>query len=333
MMPRSSVLSQWLGAFTLVFLLTMAFPCAGEPAAAGETTAVQSRSGQIRTSSAGSLESGGIERAYRIYVPDSYDGTKPVPLVVAIHFGGGNAGILERLSGLNAVADKQGFIVVYPEGYRTAWGGPDLVTPSVRDGVDDARFISALIDKMADEYKIDSRRVYAVGMCNGGCFAQVLAYELSDKIAAVAVMTGFITKGFCEKYTVLPRPIPIIQINGTADTLILWEGGIPPGLGNNGLPIRFGIERWAKMNGCDSEPIVTQLPDLADDGTRIRREVYTGGKDGVEVVLYIVEGGGHTWPGGLQYASEERIGKTSRDTNASELIWQFFRKHPMPKAD
>jgi polyhydroxybutyrate depolymerase len=282
------------------------------------------------TDSEGGLSSGGIERTYRLHVPASYDGSKPVPLVVAIHFGGGNTQILEKLSGLSEFADKEGFIVVYPEGYRTAWGGPDLVTPSVRDGVDDAAFISELIDEMAGEYEVDPRRVYVAGMCNGGLFTQVLAYELADKVAAVAVFTAFLTEAFVDQYSEPPRPMPIIQINGTEDTYILWDGGIPPALGNNGLPVRVGVERWVEMNGCSSTPVVTELPDAADDGTRIRREVYGECNGGAEVVLYEVEGGGHTWPGGVQYASEERIGRTSQDMNANEVIWEFFLKHPMP---
>ena len=201
------------------------------------------------------MESGGVERTYRVHLPPSYDGEEEVPLVVAIHFGGGNSRILERLSKLSEYADQAGFAVAYPEGYRTAWGGPDLVTPSVRDGVDDAAFISALIDRIAGDYQIDARRVYVAGMCNGSLLAQVVGYELADKVAAVALYTAFMTEGFRNAYPdPPPRPMPILQINGTADTFIKWDGGIPPGLGNNGLPVRVGVERWAEVNGCSKIP-------------------------------------------------------------------------------
>ncbi len=279
------------------------------------------------------LSSGGVERTYRVHVPPSYDGNDSVPLVVAIHFGGGNSRILERLSKLSEFADEKGFLVAYPEGYRTAWGGPDLVTPSVRDGVDDAAFISELIDRIAGEYQIDPRRVYVAGMCNGSLLAQVIGYELADKVAAVALYTAFMTEGFRNAYPdPPPRPMPILQINGTADTFIKWDGGIPPGLGNNGLPVRVGVERWAEVNGCSKTPEVTELPDLADDGTRIRREAYGECNGDAEVVLYEVEGAGHTWPGGVPYASEDLIGKTSQDMSANQVMWEFFQRHPLPAA-
>jgi polyhydroxybutyrate depolymerase len=304
-------------------LSTAPFLCAEWARAADESLVV----GQS------TMQSGGVERIYRVHVPPSYDGEEPVPLIVAIHFGGGNSQILERLSQLSEYADQKGFLVAYPEGYRTAWGGPDLVTPSVRDGVDDAAFISAVIDRVAGEYRVDPRRVYVAGMCNGSLLAQVVGYELADKVAAVALYTAFMTEAFRESYETPPRPMPIIQFNGTADTYILWDGGIPPGLGNNGLPVRVGVERWAEVNGCSKTPEVTELPDVADDGTKSRREVYGDCVDGAEVVLYVVEGAGHTWPGGVPYASEDLIGKTSQDMSANEAMWEFFLRHPLPAGE
>ena len=96
-------------------------------------------------------------------------------------------------------------------------------------------------------------------------------------------------------------------------------------------PTHKVVGNWVEMNRCATEPEVTEMPDLADDGTRITREVYSACQGDGEVVLYVVHGAGHTWPGGLQYQPEQMIGKTSQDMDASQVIWEFFERHPMPQ--
>jgi polyhydroxybutyrate depolymerase len=128
------------------------------------------------------------------------------------------------------------------------------------------------------------------------------------------------------------RAVSVLIINGTDDPLVPWAGGDvhlgPLELGQV-LSVADTVKFWVSNNKCASLPLVTQLPDKdPSDGTTVRKETYGGCEDGAEVVLYAVEGGGHTWPGGLQYSPESIIGRTSRDFDASEVIWQFFKEHP-----
>ena len=127
--------------------------------------------------------------------------------------------------------------------------------------------------------------------------------------------------------------MPVLLIAGTEDPLIPWDGGEVTGNGERGqvLSVADTVGRWVALDGCASTPTVTMVPDRApNDGTTTRREHYGGCRAGAEVVLYAVAGGGHAWPGGLQYLPERTIGKTSRDFDASETIWEFFARHPHP---
>jgi polyhydroxybutyrate depolymerase len=279
------------------------------------------------------LEWAGFERTYHVHVPASYDGTRPVPLVVGLHYGLGNAKIFQDLTGFDAVADREGFIIAYPEGYKTAWGGTGLDTPPEKEGTDDIGFISALIDTMTSKYKVKPHRIHLVGMCNGGYLAQVLAVELSDKIASFATATATSADIFSDAYDSLPRPVAIMFVNGTEDKYIPFAGGTLPLTPDTSVwPTMKVVGNWANLNGCSTTPTETELPDAADDGTRIRRLDYPECAGDAEVVLYAVEGAGHTWPGGKQYQPEQMIGITSHDMNASDIIWDFFERHPMPEA-
>jgi polyhydroxybutyrate depolymerase len=279
------------------------------------------------------LEWAGFERTYHVHVPASYDGTSPVPLVVGLHYGLGNAKIFQDLSGFDAVADREGFIIAYPEGYKTAWGGTGLDTPPEKEGTDDIGFISALIDTMNSKYQVKPDRIHLVGMCNGGYLAQVLAVELSDTIASFATATATSADIFSDAYDELPRPVAIMFVNGTKDKYIPFAGGTLPLTPDTSVwPTMKVVGNWASLNGCSSKPTETELPDAADDGTRIRRLDYPECAGDAEVVLYVVEGAGHTWPGGKQYQPEQYIGITSQDMKASDVIWEFFERHPMPGA-
>jgi polyhydroxybutyrate depolymerase len=275
----------------------------------------------------GSLEYGGAHRTYLLHLPASYDGEKAVPLVFAFHGGGGDGQGMQSLTHLNRIADEQGFLVVYPDGLDKQWNDG---RPEINPGVDDVGFISTLIDKLEEDYDIDTGMIYSTGISNGGFFSQRLAFELSDKIAAVAPVAALLGENL-SRTTSPSGPIPIMIIMGTDDPLVPWNGGeINAGLADRGrvLSEPATISFWVKTNGCSQTPTVDYYPDRdASDGTRIRREVYSGGLDSSEVVLLAVEGGGHTWPGGTQYASERLIGKTSKDIDAGEVIWEFFQEH------
>jgi polyhydroxybutyrate depolymerase len=156
-----------------------------------------------------------------------------------------------------------------------------------------------------------------------------LGCELSNRIAAIAVDAATI-----EATTIAPncnpgRPVPAIYIHGTTDPLVPFTGGQMTAGGTAGGTVLShfqAIDKWVTINACNSTPTITDLPDIANDGTTIKQRVYSGGTNGSEVVSYVVLNGGHTWPQGYQYLNEAIIGKTSQDMNACEVIWTFFKR-------
>ena len=305
----------------LVFLATMAISCTEEPV----------QPVVIQYDYSGELEFGGLVRTYDVHLPASYDGTSDFPLLLTFHGGGGRGGGMPILTHLNRIADREEFIVVYPDGYRRSWADGRGKNAAELAGVDDVGFISALIDELAGELEVVLSQVYAAGISNGGFLSQRLACELSDKIAAIAVVAATMPENLASGCSP-QRPVSVIFIHGTEDSFVPWEGGeVPRGPGGRVLSVDDAVEKWVEINGCSLSPTVTQESDRVDDGTQVRCEAYGEGKDGTEVVLYIIEGGGHTWPGGWQYLPERTIGRICRDIDASEIIWDFLHKHRMNK--
>jgi polyhydroxybutyrate depolymerase len=156
-----------------------------------------------------------------------------------------------------------------------------------------------------------------------------LGCELSNRIAAIAVDAATI-----EATTIAPscnpgRPVPAIYIHGTTDPLVPFVGGQMTAGGTAGGTVLShvqAIDKWVSINGCNTTPTITDLPDIANDGTTITQRIYSGGTNGSEVVSYVILNGGHTWPQGPQYLPEAIIGKTSQDMNACEVIWTFFKR-------
>jgi polyhydroxybutyrate depolymerase len=280
----------------------------------------------------------GFKRTFKIYVPSFYDKSAQMPLVIALHGKGGKGRsmILITRKGFNKLAEKDGFIVVYPDGIEKNWndGRMDDETNdrAHRENIDDVGFISTLIDFMIKEYNIDPGRVYVTGISNGAIMSYRLACELSHKITAIAPVDGNIP------YLLMPgyspsNPVSVLAINNVNDPLVPFDGGEIYGhfhrvkLGKV-LSTEESVMFWVKHNRCSLEPVVTEEPDTdPKDGTRVISKQYLNHSNGTEVVLYIVEGGGHTWPGGIQYLPARMIGKTSRDFNATEVIWSFFKRH------
>jgi polyhydroxybutyrate depolymerase len=185
-------------------------------------------------------------------------------------------------------------------------------------------YVSKLLDDLATVVKVDRKRVYATGMSNGAMMCYRLAAELSDKIAAIAAIAGTMAiDDFRPR-----RPVPVLHFHGTKDGLVLF-GGPDERTPKN---IRFQsveatIRAWVKANGCSEIPAATRLPGLTRDGLAIRKQAYGPGKEGSEVILYVIEGGGHTWPG--QDPRFFFLGKSTKDISANDLIWDFFQKHPL----
>jgi polyhydroxybutyrate depolymerase len=276
-----------------------------------------------------SLTVGDLKRTYLIHVPKSYDGRKPFPVVLAFHGGGSIAEQMVKFCGLNETADKHGFIVVYPNGSGRlekllTFNGGNCCGYAMTNKIDDVAFTKALLDDLAKVVKVDAKRVYATGMSNGAIISYLLASELSDRIAAVAPVGGPMGTEKCAP----KRPVPVIHFHGTDDQFAPFKGGKGKGVSETDFySVDHSIKAWIKANGCKLEPVTVEMPDKANDGTKITRKTYGGGKDGAEVVLVIIEGAGHTWPG--REPGLKALGKSTKNISANEEMWKFFQKHPM----
>lgn len=265
------------------------------------------------------LDVQGLQRTYRLHVPDTYTGDSPVPLVIALHQFSDTAAGMEKLTGFDAVADREGFIVAYPQGRWRIW------QVGSRDGTDDVAFIEALIDALALEFNVDPDRVYATGASAGGMMAQYLACE-TDRFAAIAPVMGSLERKVAEACT--PRRIPVLTIHGDADPVIPYAGGLTnagPGPKVDFVGAVETVTWWAARAGCPMLPVTVEITNPLDGDTATRTAYLC--EDGTEVVHYRVAGGGHTWPGHANRYPRFIVGKTSQAFDATEVIWNFFQRH------
>ncbi len=269
----------------------------------------------------GALTSSGAQREYLIYVPRSYDRKRATPLVISMHGGGMWPTAQMDVSQWNRVADRHGFLVVYPSGIglsrHKVWSaGQDGSSPR------DVQFISDLIDTLIADFNIDPARIYADGLSNGAGMAFRLSCELSDRIAAIGMVASavFLSWEHCAAH----RPVPTILVHGTADEFAHYHGGKSWVARNNVFP---AIPAWtatrAQRNGCQPKPVDTVV------ATDVTRTAYTGCANGAAVELYTIREGGHTWPGGGAMA-EWFVGRTTTSLDASSVMWEFFSAHPLP---
>ncbi len=236
----------------------------------------------------------------------------------------------------DSLADGDGSIVAYPDGLNNEWNDGRAEKASKTKMTDDAGFLSALIDTLVRLCNADPERIYFTGMSNGAMMCFRMAAQFSDRITAIAPIAGSIPVNVAREYTP-SQPVSVIAFNGTKDNLVPYNGGDvtgPAGMRKFGkvLPINDAVAFWAEIDGCTVPPSRTDEPDAdPGDGTRVKKLEYTGGRNKTDVVLYTIDGGGHTWPGGNQYLPQWIVGKTSRDIDACTLLWAFFENHGMVK--
>jgi polyhydroxybutyrate depolymerase len=273
------------------------------------------------------LTSGSLVRTYGAHVPAKADSTQLIPLVIVLHGGSGTGAGMRDLTGLDAQADKNSFVVAYPDGYLTSWADGRGTTDAEKAGVDDVAFISSLIDQLAKDTPIDLKRVYVTGISNGGMMSIRLACDLSNKIVAVAPVAANMPQNLTA--TCKPaRPVPIMFVHGNADTLVPRAGGaITVGAGGIVLSTPDSVAWFNAINGCAASSLQTTIIDTVSDGTSINFNRYTACAVGGETRFYDVVNGGHTWPGGKQYLPELIIGKTSADMSASAEMVAFFKNY------
>lgn len=303
-----------LGAIALALVArATSLPGQSVPAAAAPAPAGESRT----------LQAGGVTRRYFLYLPSTWHRGRPAPLVLVFHGGGGRASGIAPHTGFSRLAEREGFVVAYPQGLNGRWNDGRGYAATH----DDVGFVRALLDTLGRELGVDPRRVYATGISNGAMFAYRLACDLPGVFAAVAPVAGAMPADLAPGCA-HTQPVSVLAFQGTADPLMPYAGGGVARRRGRVLSAERSIAFWATASGCAAEPVATDEPDRVTDGTRVRKSVYGTCREGRSVELYTIEGGGHTWPGGPPVGGA--VGRVTREIDATTLIWAFFAEHPKP---
>lgn len=287
-----------------------------------ETGAKITRGGNYRYA----IDHGGIQREYLVHVPATYDSAKPTPLLVSMHGGGGNMTYQasDDRYGQVSKSEREGFIVVFPNGYsrtpggKTAtWNAGNCCGPARDRNVDDVGFIRRMLEDLSHQLNIDRRRIFATGMSNGGMMAHRLACEMSDTFRAIAAVAGTDNTKSCNP----ANPVSVLQIHARNDDHVLFDGGM--GQKSKGTAatdftsVPESVSRWVARNACDPKPRrVLDRPGAYCDR-------YAPCKGGAEVELCVTEAGGHSWPGGTKRRASE---PPSSAIDANDVMWDFFTR-------
>lgn len=257
---------------------------------------------------------GDDDRTFLVHVPAAPPRDPRWTLVLAFHGVGSNAKQMAWISNFSELADRERFLVVYPQGLGVvpSWNTA-IIGTAKRSTADDVAFVKAMLAKLHGIFAIDPSRVYAAGFSNGGLLSHKLACEMSRTIAAIGVVAGINAEDEC-----LPeRPVPVIAFHGLRDPVVIYSGAEEIGVPS----VLTTMKDWAVRDACAGEP------ELLDESGEVRCEQWPGCRAGSQVVLCAVRDGHHTWPGGK---NPSYMGHTTRDVDASSRMWAFFQKHPLP---
>jgi polyhydroxybutyrate depolymerase len=278
------------------------------------------------------LTHGDRSRYYLIHVPASYKKGQPVPLVMVFHGGAGAPDHMQQQCKMDQMADANGFIVVYPAGTGMpltpflTWNIVTGDTYATAHKIDDIGFVRAIIADMSKLFSIDQKRIYASGLSQGAMLCYQLACKLSDKIAAIAPVGAVIT--FPETDCNASRPVPVIQFQGLLDPQVSYYGGLMDSTRYDRIPrisVDENIRFWVNQNKLSLKPAKEGVKGMAEF------KQYGSETNGPEVILWTLKDGGHTWPGGKEMSLSKRsVGNVNRDVDASAVMWEFFKRHPMP---
>lgn len=272
-----------------------------------------------------SIRVDGVQRTFLVNLPPDYYFRNNFSLVIAMHGGGGDAYQFERSSLLTEKANKERFIVVYPEGIfknkflkiRT-WNAGSCCAYSVEENINDVKFISVLIDTLIKQYKINARKVYATGHSNGGMMSYRLACELSNKIAAIA-------PNGCTMVVTNPcnprRPVPVLHMHSVLDVNVPYTGGTVLNTGSPAPALDSVFAVWDNLNNCRST-------DTLRNDSLYRHTRWSDCNRNVLIDYYLTMDGGHSWPGGK--SGTPWGDKPSKVINANDLLWSFFQQFQLP---
>jgi polyhydroxybutyrate depolymerase len=268
-------------------------------------------------------------RHFLVYEPAAANGS----LVLAFHGGGQTAAQMEQISGLNALAAREHFIVAYPEAFERSWADGRKVTSAEKQDVDDVGFAKAVVADIAKTHALDGSRVFATGLSNGGIFTYRLACEGAATVAAIAPVVATMATSLVPSCHP-SAPVAVVGIQGVADPSVPFGGGYVGGrvAGGRVQSSRATQELWRSLNGCAPTVTSMALPVFVEDGTSVDRRSYASCRGNGDVVWYEIHGGGHRWPPSHQEDPEEELarrenGVSSKNINASEVVWAFFAAH------
>jgi polyhydroxybutyrate depolymerase len=275
-------------------------------------------------------------RTWLTHLPENYQESKSYPLVIALHGGNGKAKKFNKSTKgrFNKLSNKEEFIVVYPQGIDKSWNDNskrNLYGEARTQNIDDVGFIAKMISTLESKYSIDSAHIFACGISNGGLMSATLATKLPNKIKAIGMVSSNFSKVHYEEMQAeTPQPFSIIIIQGTQDPIFPYtEGEISFFKQRRGhiIGAEKSIAFMNKLNGNSSEGIETELENYAPfDGCKSTHIVYPNDiNPNLKVELIKIVGGGHTWPGGHQYLPKKIIGAVTRDFNAADKLWKFFK--------
>lgn len=253
-------------------------------------------------------------RTALVHIPPGYDPATATPVVLNFHGYGGSPSQEESLTLMDAESDTAGFVLVYPQGTGSipSWNAGACCGTAAESDLDDVGFVGTLLDSLEAQLCVDSTRVFATGMSNGGFLAQRLGCELSGRIAAIAPVAGVMGIPTCNP----SRPVPVMEFHGTSDPVVPYDGD--PAI--DYPSVADTIAGWVQRDGCQGAATTTYD---SGDATCVTYGDCTGG---AEVTLCTIAGGGHTWPGGTPFPL---LGNTSTDISATDAMWTFFQKHGM----
>ncbi len=268
------------------------------------------------------------ERSYLLYTPKFVAQQRAVPLVIVFHGGGGTARGIAREVGksLHRIADNEGFFVAYPDAIEKMWDfGAGVISESLDERIDDRTFFGDLLNTLTSTLPVDRQRVFATGISRGGQASYFLACSFPGRIRAIAPVAMPMPE-FMRSICADARGIGVAVMNGTEDPLVPYDGGqITVGRRERGevMSTIATIDFWRGRNGCASEPAVRDTLNSARDRMQVQRTRWADCEH-APVLLYRIEGGGHTWPSGRQYLPRFVVGRVNRDIDGAAEAWSFF---------
>jgi len=277
-------------------------------------------------------------RTFEYYIPSTYNNSTAVPLLFSFHGLGSNGLAQIDLTKFDVLAEQEGFIAVFPNAYELPRDDnpckdslPGLTGAEIQwnlgagslqycAGVDDVGFVADMVAWFEDNYNITASRIYSTGMSDGALFSYLLAFNLTGTFAAIAPVCGPMPWGFGN---LTAPPTTVILMHGTADPILSYYGYGGSG-GNVTYSVNETIAFWCGIDNITTPLVETVWGPTESDSTVVHRYVYSGGTDGTQVILFKVDGGGHTWPGGPQYLPETFVGKVTTHIDGSALIWKHL---------